>query len=565
MTDTDARCRADFYIDNNTITNAQNDGINLSMELTDDDSNIADLTFAVINNTVTGSGDDGLEIWASASSTSSELYVDFDIDNNIFSDNGNDGIYIDMEGDFYESGLVLNADYRIANNTCTGNESDGINISLEHTSSSASSVHHDFIFKGNTLTGNGDSGIWLFLEYSSISSSSVDLVMDFGTVGAPGNNSIHSNLLMGGSSNTGDADGIYISSSSSSSANLAALTFPAYGNAWGSGSIEDNIYHQFDNALRPLVEFESGPPVAPVAVYDAIVAAEDTASIIHVTANDTDANGNLDEESVVITQAPSHGSVSVLSNGKVEYTPNLGWLGADTFNYYVSDTTGLNSNTATVEIMTEGGNAMPGAIYDARETEINQSVTIDVLTNDTDPDGDALNPASVVIEQAPHKGTVVVNADGTVTYTPDGSLPFMIDTTDTFNYSMADVRGARSNVATVEVRITRGAVAGASFGATLAVESLVAGAKARFMVTDAKPGSNVRFAYSTRHGSTATQWGNLELGGKVVQMGTVKAGANGKAVFELTLPASAQGATLWFQALDLGHGLLSNAVSGTVQ
>jgi hypothetical protein len=48
-------------------------------------------------------------------------------------------------------------------------------------------------------------------------------------------------------------------------------------------------------------------------------------------------------------------------------------------------------------------------------------------------------------------------------------------------------------------------------------------------------------------------------------MGTVKAGANGKAVFELALPASAQGATLWFQALDLGHGLLSNAVSGTVQ
>ena len=568
MTDTDGRCRANITLDNNTVTNAEYDGIDISIELTDDDENIAALTFLVTNNTVDAAGDDALDLSASVSESSSELYVDYTIDNNTFVNAAADGMAISMEGDFYEDSMVLSANFEITNNTCTGNESDGIDIYLEHTSTSALLVRNDFYFRGNTLTGNGDSGVYMYLEYSDITSDSVNLVMDFGTVEDLGNNSIHSNMLNYGSSSasSSDADGIFITSSSSSSANLAALTFPALGNTWGAGEIEDNIYHQFDNEYLPLVTFESGPPVAPVAIYDAIVAAEDTASVIDILANDTDVNGNIDRDSVVITQVPSHGSVTLMEDGRVEYMPNVGWLGADTFNYYVSDNTGLNSNTATVEIMTEGGNAMPMAVYDARATEINDSVLIDILTNDGDPDGDELNASSVVIEQMPHKGTVVLHDDGTVTYTPNGSLPFIVDTTDTFNYSVGDVRGARSNIATVEVRITRGDTGPAgSFGANLSVEGLVAGQKATFIVNDAKPGSDVRFAYSTRHGSTATQWGNLELGGKVVQMGTVKAGANGKAVLELALPASAAGATLWFQALDLGHGILSNAVSGTVQ
>ncbi len=66
---------------------------------------------------------------------------------------------------------------------------------------------------------------------------------------------------------------------------------------------------------------------------------------------------------------------------------------------------------------------------------------ISVLANDSDPDG-SLNPASVSIVAAPNKGgTVAVNADGTVSYTP--KLKFRGK--ETFKYTVRDQAGALSN------------------------------------------------------------------------------------------------------------------------
>ena len=78
------------------------------------------------------------------------------------------------------------------------------------------------------------------------------------------------------------------------------------------------------------------------------------------------------------------------------------------------------------------------------------AVTIDILANDTDLDEDELDTASVVITQEPHKGTAVINPDGTVTYTPNEGVA---GTMDTFNYTVDDVHGATSNIATVSVAI----------------------------------------------------------------------------------------------------------------
>ena len=74
---------------------------------------------------------------------------------------------------------------------------------------------------------------------------------------------------------------------------------------------------------------------------------------------------------------------------------------------------------------------------------------IQVLANDSDPDG-SLDPASVAIAAAPDKGgAVTVNADGTVAYTP--RLKFRGK--ETFSYTVRDQAGAPSNAATVTVNV----------------------------------------------------------------------------------------------------------------
>ncbi|NEQ89139.1 MAG: hypothetical protein F6K26_57500 [Moorea sp. SIO2I5] len=60
-------------------------------------------------------------------------------------------------------------------------------------------------------------------------------------------------------------------------------------------------------------------------------------------------------------------------------------------------------------------NEVPVAVDDTVSTGGNPDVTIDVLANDSDTEGDAL---TVTIDQQGGNGTAVVNQDGTITYTP---------------------------------------------------------------------------------------------------------------------------------------------------
>ncbi|MFB1118965.1 cadherin-like domain-containing protein, partial [Dickeya dadantii] len=60
-------------------------------------------------------------------------------------------------------------------------------------------------------------------------------------------------------------------------------------------------------------------------------------------------------------------------------------------------------------------------------------VTVDVLANDSDVDG---NPLTVTAATAGH-GAVVINADGTLTYTPNSNF----NGTDTVTYTVSDGAG----------------------------------------------------------------------------------------------------------------------------
>jgi hypothetical protein len=91
-----------------------------------------------------------------------------------------------------------------------------------------------------------------------------------------------------------------------------------------------------------------------------------------------------------------------------------------------------------------GPNQAPIAAADAAFTGRGQAIVVDLLANDRDPDGDALTLLSVA--QA-SQGTVVINADKTVTYTPKAGF----SGGDTFTYQLRDARGA---TATGSVSVT---------------------------------------------------------------------------------------------------------------
>src|SRR5207245_1910308 len=90
-------------------------------------------------------------------------------------------------------------------------------------------------------------------------------------------------------------------------------------------------------------------------------------------------------------------------------------------------------------------NGAPVATNDTAITNGGTPVRIDVLANDSDPDGDPIHVISVSSPSA-YGGTVAINGDGSVTYSP----PMSFNGTDTFTYTVSDGRGGTAS-ATVTV------------------------------------------------------------------------------------------------------------------
>ncbi len=128
------------------------------------------------------------------------------------------------------------------------------------------------------------------------------------------------------------------------------------------------------------------------------------------------------------------------------YTPLANFHGTDTFGYTVSDGKGGNAS-ATVTVVVNPVNDPPVAVDDLVITSENTPVNINVLANDTDPDGDTLtvsDHASTSVQSS----TIECASTGICTYTP----PADFGGTDTFTYTVNDGRGgASSAVVTVVV------------------------------------------------------------------------------------------------------------------
>jgi gliding motility-associated-like protein len=154
---------------------------------------------------------------------------------------------------------------------------------------------------------------------------------------------------------------------------------------------------------------------APVAVNDAVTVAEDTDGIGNVLTNDTDVEGDALTASLITV--PVHGTVVLNSDGSFTYTPNKDYNGVDSLKYRVCDNgTPSMCDTGTVIFTVTAVNDAPVAVNDAVTVNEDTDATGNVLTNDTDVEGDALTASLIT---APVHGTVVLNSDGSFTYTPN--------------------------------------------------------------------------------------------------------------------------------------------------
>ena len=161
---------------------------------------------------------------------------------------------------------------------------------------------------------------------------------------------------------------------------------------------------------------------------------------IAVLANDSDPDG--DPLTIQSVTAPTLGTAAI-SGTVVVYTPAAGVVGTDRFTYTINDGRGGTATANVTVTITPPPNAPPIAVNDATTTAFATPVTIDVLANDSDPDGDTLTIASVT---APTGGTATI-AGNEINYQPDRAF----SGEDTFAYTISDGHG---HGATANVTVT---------------------------------------------------------------------------------------------------------------
>ena len=191
----------------------------------------------------------------------------------------------------------------------------------------------------------------------------------------------------------------------------------------------------------------------PVAVSDAATTAGNAAVTIDVTANDSDPDGDL----VLligspIVVAPAHGTAAKASGSSIVYTPASGYIGTDTFQYEIGDGNGRRAR-ATVTITVTAFNRDPVAEADSVTILANTPATINVLANDSDPDGDVLSLSAIAIVAAPAHGSAVKIDSTSITYTPATGY----SGTDAFTYEINDGRGLTARaVVSITINSTGG-------------------------------------------------------------------------------------------------------------
>ena len=185
----------------------------------------------------------------------------------------------------------------------------------------------------------------------------------------------------------------------------------------------------------------------PVAIKDQVVTTRNTKVVISPLSNDYDPDGDR----LVLNGffQPANGTAEDLGDGRILYTPKSDWIGFDSFIYIISDGNG-NTAIGTVYIEVTEQNHAPVAVNDLVSTPKNTPITVPVLDNDYDPDGDQL-----VVDEvgSPRYGSATIDDDNNIQYVP----PLDWVGEDSFLYTISDGQGGKNvgivTIAVIETKV----------------------------------------------------------------------------------------------------------------
>ena len=196
---------------------------------------------------------------------------------------------------------------------------------------------------------------------------------------------------------------------------------------------------------------------APLAIDAGNSGGEDI--LLNVALVGTDIDGTV--ASVAVRTLPANGTLLLRDTlapvaagaaltpaqaANLVFRPNANWNGSTTLTFTVTDNEGLASAPASVQLQITPANDPPLAVNDTSSTVAQAPVTVAVLGNDSDADNDALTVTAANVSAA--LGSVVVNADGTLTFTAAAGVNGAV----AISYTISDPSGATST-ATLTVNV----------------------------------------------------------------------------------------------------------------
>lgn len=141
---------------------------------------------------------------------------------------------------------------------------------------------------------------------------------------------------------------------------------------------------------------------------------------VTICLNFCELNAQYDDVAIADAGTTFHCSINLLNDSCIRYTPLPGFSGTDSVFVYACNGDGMGSVCDTIAVAVHVGCGSPVAENDQAIVNAGQSTTITILANDYDTCGD--NPLSPAIVNSPDHGTVSLNTNGTLTYTPSNGF-----------------------------------------------------------------------------------------------------------------------------------------------
>ena len=291
---------------------------------------------------------------------------------------------------------------------------------------------------------------------------------------------------------------------------------------------------------------------APVVKDLDATLAEDGSLFLDLAGQASDVDGDALSLSAGL---PQNGTLARQFDGRYLYTPGANYNGADSFAFTVTD--GALSASATVRLSVTAVNDAPVAANDSASVLQGQAVAINVLANDTDVDNAATSLRPVIVSQPAH-GAVMVNANGTLTYTPIASY----FGNDSFTYATSDGL-AQSAPATVSIVVTASNHAPV-FTSTppTSIElnaSTAASGDSVFLPTNQAGSITANFKVIAKEGSYANETGYYRVDDASGRIGNLRPGDAGYA--QAALSAS-RAATLFNNGASTGASSAATLAAG---